>query len=201
MIDDRDCLKLVHRAKACRTGGPTELTELDEVSLNGAIQGIRSLYESHQRDLGNPYIVMSDLYYTTKMEAVRAQMFHDKRCICSYLKSRLDALTHVWWNSPGGVTSTTVILDKACPGEKAFVRDHASLMVAYMSSLGGLDLRMAAHGPPKVQRYVLLQGVRDYVFVSTMSGRTVQVYPGKCLSLVHEDATALVSAGVAIMMK
>ena len=188
MIDDRECLKLVLRAKAYRSGGPTELSELDEESVTSVVQGIRTLWDMQQRDLGNPYVIVSDPYYASKIEAVRAQMLHDKRCLCSYLKGRLDTLTLGWWARVGA--------DHACPGEQVFVRDHAALMVAYMSSLGGLDLRLATHGPPRVQRYTILRGTKEYAYVSPGSGRVVQVYNGKCLSLPHEDAVALIAAGV-----
>eukprot|EP00760_Papus_ankaliazontas_P014832 PhM_4_TR16155/c1_g2_i2/m.77077/K10732/GINS1, PSF1; GINS complex subunit 1 len=196
MIDDSSCLKLVMRAKALREGGQSEFTDFDDANVTAAAQCVRHLNETYERDLGNPYVVVTDPYYASKLEAVRSQMLHDKRCLASYLKARLDVVTEGWWQQQ----NRAALRDKMTAAELQFDKDVSSLMVQYMNALGGFDIRAGVRGPPSLQRYVLVRGVKDFSFVSPMTGKSVTIYPGKCMSLPHEDIETLLANNVIELM-
>ena len=222
MYEDGAAQPLVHHASGLQArGGRQEFTVFDDSSVNAIAQGIQALWSMHERDLGNPHINVRDPFYATRLRILRAQALHDKRCLCSYLKSRLDHVTASWWGmlgkdehthgaisqeAPSSPVSSSepsargaIPHDLLNPSEGQFLRNYGNLMVSYMTALGNLDLRMCASGHiPGVQRYVVLTGKKTFVGVSAVTGRTLQIYPGKCLSLTYEDAAPLLSSGVVV---
>eukprot|EP00759_Apiculatamorpha_spiralis_P009520 PhF_6_TR16568/c0_g1_i1/m.25254/K10732/GINS1, PSF1; GINS complex subunit 1 len=196
MIDDNCCHRLVTRARTLQKSGPSDFNAFDETNVTAAVRCVRTLWDIHERDLGNPFIQTADPYYAGKLDAVKSQLLHDKRCLCCYLKTRLDVITSNWWSST--TTTSAAVSEFSTPAEAQFEKDYSSLLVVYMAAMDGLDLRVSGDGkpPPEVKRFVDVQGLREYVYVSPQTGRTVQVYPGKGMSLLYEDVVSLAALGV-----
>ncbi|KNH06811.1 DNA replication complex GINS protein PSF1 [Perkinsela sp. CCAP 1560/4] len=211
MFDDSAGGVLVTKAANLRLpSGRHNFVQFDEENVQSCAQCINSSWNMMHRDLGNPHVILSDSFYQSRLQILRAQALHNKRCMCAYMKARIDHITSSWWGMRGldeyasrasmGEASqgTDIPVGALSDAEREFLRKYEALNVSYMKALGGVDLRLASGGrPPSIQRHVILKGLEDYIGISTVSGRTIEIYPGKCLNVTFEDAMPLLVAGVA----
>ena len=214
MLDESNGSILLTKAtKLRKPGGRHDFAVFDEDNVHRCAHCVNSAWNMLQRDLGNPHVNASDPFYQSRLQILRAQALHNKRCMCVYFKARIDHLTTSWWGMCGideparrddqseVAKSTEIPSQLLSEAEREFMRQYEELNVSYMNALGHVDLRLASGGcPPPLQRHIVLKGVRDYIGISAVTGRTIEIYPGKCLNLIFEDAEALLAAGVVVKM-
>ena len=210
MLDESNGKVLVRKAMKLRQrGGRDDFGAFDEDNVHGCTQCINGAWNMLQRDLGNPHVNADDPFFQSRLQVLRGQALHNKRCMCVYLKARIDHITTSWWGTcgideplprakPGEAPPTAEIPGKfLSEAERDFLRQYEELNVSYMNALGDVDIRLASTGrPPSGRRHIVLKGLKDHIGISSVTGRTIEVYPGKCMNMIYEDAIPLLAAGI-----
>jgi hypothetical protein len=88
--------------------------------------------------------------------------------------------------------------------ERKFIAEYNDTILDYLGAFPvPVDARAYLSRPPSVppSNIVEIRGLTTTSFVSTTSGETVDLYPGKVLSLAFDEAESLLQRGVAELVR
>jgi GINS complex subunit 1 len=188
--------ELLRDIKAIEASSTANIGAFDERRVRDIAQRINNMDADLHAVLSNPHVDLQDPYYSALPVYLRASIVREKRCLVTYLKWRLERLSGLWWMSREQVA----LASSATQAETEFVRQYNAMMVEYMQTFPvAVDLRSYTSRPPcfPPTNIVEVRGLKAHTFVSPLSGRVLQVYPGKLCSFSVEDAEVLVQQEVA----
>lgn len=183
--------ELISELRAFITSGGS-IGPLDERKVRAVVDSIKESFDHVGAISSNPYADIDQPYYASSMQYYRAKSLREKRCLLTYLLWRQKKVADAWW-----MARDNSIHSVLSPAEVSFLHDYDNVMVEYMTSFAiPLDLRAFLWRPPSTQQ-LEVRGLVDHLFVSSVTGVTISIYPGKQILLNFEEAESLIQQRVA----
>lgn len=183
-------LELLSELKAFQASG-SSLNEIDERRVRSLALAISENFKKMVAIESNPFLDPSELFAFSAIRFYQAKYLREKRCLLSYLLSRLQKIANSWWK-----TEDHVLGDVLHSAEAIYLQELDDTMVDYMTTLPlPLDLRSFLWRPPSSQQ-LEVRGIKNYFWVSPISGETISIYTGKQFLLHFEEAEPLIKQGV-----
>jgi hypothetical protein len=188
---------LLQELRALDSGG-VRLAPYDERRVRDAIAGVEDACAELRALRSNAHVDPNDPFFAALPALLRAAAVRGRRAVAAYQLRRLRALTGLWWDAAE---------EKALPlctaAERQFLEAYAQLGVDYAASFSpAVDLRAYLTRPPSQppNNTVRVRAVHDTAFVSSATGETVLLYPGKQLLLPFDEAEGLLQRGAAVLL-
>lgn len=191
-------IELIHDLKALQTSD-ARFAAFDERRVRATVAAINEAESELQALRDNPHVNTSHSYFAVGPAVVQAAADRSRKCLAAYLSWRLQALTALWWDA-----MDDRVLMQCTTAERKFLSEYSSTMLDYLGAFQvPVDARTYLSRPPSVppSNLVEIRGLVTTSFVSTNSGDTVDLYPGKVMSLPFDEAENLLQRGVAELVR